>query len=841
MTDGALSGLTVLELGHFVAVPWCGRFFAGLGATVIKVEDPGTGDKARRAGPFPGDVPDPEKSGLFLYLNTNKKSVTLNLRMATGRDMFLDLVRRADVVLTGLRPEELAALNLDYRQLRAANPRVIHVAVTPFGWDGPWSNWKGNDFTSWHSGGVGYETPSGFVTDPEKHHPLKGPEYQADVTTGWTAASAGMVALQDRERTGEGQFVDVSAQEAVANMVRPAVGRLSFGGEQLPRVTTRGARYYRAKDGFVQIGLTSDGHWRNFVRMLGEPEWAQLEIFNDPSVRNQSEEIQVFIEEFTAQHTKRELFEMCQARHVPCFPFQTVEEILKSEQYDHRGFWSQVSHPVAGAYLYPGAGYRFSATPATIEQPAPLLGQHNEDVLGGMLGYSREMLRMLHESGITGPEARSAYSIPAPVLPAEPETSLSAGHDKVDSRSRLPLEGIRVIDFGLVLAVPHATQWLAVLGAEVIKVESKTHLDIHRTNPSITFMADRVSGPNRGSTFNSLHYGKKSCCINMATPEGRELARSLVADADVVTENFTTEVATRFGLTYDNLCEVKPDIILLSMSSMGRTGPLKDSVGFGPSNLAYSGLPVLTGYEGSKVPMFLGGTWPDFHIGTSMPALVLAALRHRSRTGQGQWIDISMCEMMSASIPQAILDFQMNGRLRKPQGNRDNMMAPHNVYRCAGNDQWVAITAETEEEWAAFCSAAGYPEWRSDPRFQDAYRRQQHIQELDALMTSWTRTLSPGVIANLLQEAGVPAAPCLNASGLVSNPQLLHRSFFVTPVHAELGARRVMGVPVRYGAVPEKRITGAPVLDQDDDYVYKELLHLSDGDVERLAAAKVLY
>jgi crotonobetainyl-CoA:carnitine CoA-transferase CaiB-like acyl-CoA transferase len=326
----------------------------------------------------------------------------------------------------------------------------------------------------------------------------------------------------------------------------------------------------------------------------------------------------------------------------------------------------------------------------------------------------------------------------------------------------------------------------------------------------------------------------------MTKEKGRELARRLIATADIVTENFTTPVTQRFGLTYEQLKQVKLDIILLSQSSMGRTGPLGNTVGWGPTDQAYSGLPMLTGYEGGT-PQSMGGTWPDYLIGVTGPFMMMAALHHRDRTGEGQFIDLSMCEVVTGMIPQAILDYQMNGRVRQPSGNKDPRMAPHDVYRCAGKDQWVAIAVETEEEWGAFCNAVGRPEWRADERFADAYARHRHEQELDALITQWTSERSPSEAAALLQAAGVAAGPVLDTMGIITNPQLRHRGFFVTPDHPEVGPREVMGIPVLFGAIPEKRIQPAPLFDEHNDYVFKELLGLSGTEIEQLIEERVIY
>ena len=837
MAQGALSDLRVLELGEFVSAPWCGKLLSGLGAEVIKVEPPG-GDKARRVGPFPGDIPHPEKSGLFLYLNTDKLSVTLDVTQPTGRRLFLELVREVDLVLDNHHPDDLRAWGLDYPHLQEVNPRVILTSITPFGWEGPWANYKGNDLVVFHTSGTGYETPFGYVTDPENEPPLKGAEYQTDMTAGWTAASATMMALRHQQQYGEGQLVDVSAQEAFANMLRRNIGFWTYAGVPWEGRLKRGPRGGLAcKDGYVSVVVTSDAHWENMKRMMGNPEWAESELFATSGGRwdHNTDALDPLMEEFFADYTKSELFEMCQRERVPLFPLNDAAEVLNSDQYEHRGFWEEVTHPLGGSYQYPGAPHLFSATPAKTQHPAPLLGQHNEEVFCNRLGYSTEDLRDLSLAGMVQVSGGNGHR-PAKSLVTLQKVSPQTGQ----AERPLPLEGVRVVDFGLIIGPPHATQWLAVMGAEVIKIESKRHPENPRSGKVMGGYADDIPGPNRSGGWNSLHYSKKTCSIDMTKEKGRELARRLIATGDIVVENFTTPTTQRFGLTYEELRQVKPDIILLSQSSMGRTGPLKDAVGWGPTNQAYAGLPVLTGYEGG-VPQAIGSSWPDFLMGSCLPFMMLAALHHRDRTGEGQSIDFSMSEAVTSMIPQAMLDYQMNGRLREPQGNRDPLMVPHSVYWCAGEDQWVAIAVETQGEWEAFCQGVGHPEWQADERFADAYTRHRHERELDELITEWTRERSPGEVTTWLQAAGVGAGPVLDTLGVFHNPQLRHRGFFVAPDHPEVGPREVMGVPGLYSAIPEKRIQPAPLFDQHNDYVFKEVLGLSGIEVERLIEEEVIY
>jgi len=250
--------------------------------------------------------------------------------------------------------------------------------------------------------------------------------------------------------------------------------------------------------------------------------------------------------------------------------------------------------------------------------------------------------------------------------------------------SRLPLEGVRIADFGWILAVPHATAWLGVMGAEVIKIESMRRLDLIRL---LGQPAGKPLDINGSGYFNSLNFGKKSLTLDLGHPKGVELAKELIRRSDVVTENFTVGNMAKWGLGYEDLCKLKPDLIMLSGTPLGQYGSESHCVGWGPHTQAYAGMCHLTGYPDGP-PSGLGGVWPDFMIGVVMAYAVMSALHYRRRTGKGQYIDLAMAEVVMSMLPEGFADYNLNGRDRGKRGNRDDVMVPHNVYRCAGDDQW---------------------------------------------------------------------------------------------------------------------------------------------------------
>lgn len=401
---------------------------------------------------------------------------------------------------------------------------------------------------------------------------------------------------------------------------------------------------------------------------------------------------------------------------------------------------------------------------------------------------------------------------------------------------RLPLDGVRVLDFTIVWAGPHVTEWLGVMGADVIKVESNLRPDLTRSNfrPSET-------GINLSAEFAALNYGKRSCTLNMTKQKARDLVKEIVKMCDVVTENFGGPVLNRWGLGYSDLKEVKPDIILYSGSGFGRTGPYKDIPAFAGIVEAFGGLVALNGYPGGEPSPMATRGYADMLAAQHGAFAILAALHHRSETGEGQHIDLSMTEVVAAFLPEAIMDFTMNGRVHVPQGNRDLVMAPHGCYRCRGDDEWVTIAVSSDEDWRALCEATGNPQWAEDGRFADILSRQRNGEELDVLIQEWTVNHSHYEVAELLQEAGVMAAPSLKVEEGLLDPQLTDRGFFKDIDHPGIGPIRLAGLPWRLNDVPPGLYIHCPDLGEHNEYVFKELLHLTDDEIAQLVEEEVIY
>jgi benzylsuccinate CoA-transferase BbsF subunit len=400
------------------------------------------------------------------------------------------------------------------------------------------------------------------------------------------------------------------------------------------------------------------------------------------------------------------------------------------------------------------------------------------------------------------------------------------------------LAGIRVVEFAIFAAGPVVGKYMAEHGAEVIRVESTRRPDGFRVH--YPPFKDNRPGLNRGGTFAIFNNDVLSVTLDLKNPRGMELAKALVAQADVVIENFTPGVLERLGLDYQALREVNPEIIMLSSCNQGQTGPRATQRGFGSQLTSMSGFTHLTGYGDGQPPMLLYGPYIDFIGGGYGLIAVLAALDFRRRTGQGQHIDLAQLETGLQFIIPALLDVQVNGRTLGPLGNRDPHAAPHGAYPCRGDDARCVIGVFDEAEWRALCEVAGHPEWAADPRFAILAARKAHEDELDRVIGEWTAGFTPQEVMTKLQAAGVQAGMVQTVDDLFSCPQLLHRGQWQALEHSELGSYEYEASPFLLSETPAEIRRSSPCLGEHNDYIFGELLGLSPDEIAQLKAEGVL-
>jgi len=396
-----LDGITVLEFGNLISAPFCAKILADLGAEVIKIEEPVCGDGTRKREPILQSDPSLEQSGLFLYLNMNKLGITLNPETATGKKIFNELLENSDVFVENNHPKKMKGLELSYKYVKHINPHIIMTSITPFGQTGPYRDYESCELVNAHMGGVGYISLREGNINKE---PIKLPANLFSFQAGLSAAAATLSSLFHQNASRLGEQLDVSEQESVIQNLNAATARYSYGNQIISR-TDVGAyapvAVLPCKDGYISAAFVEEPEWRRFVEVMGHPEWADNELFKDFTTRAKYwDALRPLILEWTMQYTVEEIYRRSQERGVPLGPVRTANQILKDKQMATRGFFIEIERQNTGKLMYPGVPYRFSEIQQEKPVGAPLLGQHNEEIYSGRLGYSKRDLMKFMEAGI---------------------------------------------------------------------------------------------------------------------------------------------------------------------------------------------------------------------------------------------------------------------------------------------------------------------------------------------------------------------------------------------------------------------------------------------------------
>ncbi|MGE0680780.1 MAG: CaiB/BaiF CoA transferase family protein [Candidatus Binatia bacterium] len=799
-----LEGVKVLELGHMVSAAYATKLMADLGAEVIKVEEP-TGDVSRQRGPFPGGIVDSEKSGLFLYLNTNKRGVTFDT--SQQEEELARLIAWADILVHNYPPTRMAELGINYDAFRQINPHLVMCSVTPFGLTGPHKDYKAYELNLTNGGGWAWLSPG--ASDQPDQPPLKAAGQQADFQSALCAATVSLAAYYRALETGVGEHIDLSVQSYTASFLEQNFIYYTYAERVASRLGRRQLYpwgIFQCRDGLIFLLNVEEDQWQRLVELMGNPEWASWEIFQDQLNRSRNyDALKIYLEEWMQNWNVEDLWRAGQARRICFAPVFTMTQMAKQEQLHARNFFTDVTHPRAGTLTHLGSPYRLENQWWKIRRPAPLLGEHNEEVLS---------------------------TLPKSTQHPTPSTQHSAPN------TRLPLEGVRVADFTWVWAGPYCAMHLAHLGAEVIKIESQGRMDITRRLP--IYPKGMKGGVNRSGLFNQWSLGKKSLLLNLDQPEGLALVKELIKKCDVVVDNFATGVMERLGLSYEELKKIKPDLIVASITGYGHTGPQKDYMGYGPAMAPLTGMSSMTGYADGP-PEEIGLSLGDPNGGINAATAICAALAARKRTGQGQCIDVSMWEAMTALVPEGWMEYAMNGAEVPRDGNHDRWMAPHNCFRCQGEDEWVSIACGSDKEWQALCQAIGQPQLATDSRFRTAKDRKMNEGELEQILTAWTMQYNKWEVTRLLQATGVAAFPSMNSRDLAEDPHLSERGFFAKLLHPEVGEKIHTGIPWTLTNAPNGVRSPAPLLGQHTDEIMRDVLGYTDQDIARLKEEKVLY
>lgn len=755
-----LSGLTLLEMGSRVAAPYLGKLFTDAGATVIKVESP-RGDPFRRWSASGAPVPAGEDGAWFRFLNAGKRSAIVDLESPSGRDRLFEMVECADAVIDDHDPAIATALGVGADHLREANRKVVVATLTAFGARGPWADRPANDFVlqalvgATDARGVPGEEPVGVGGD------------LGDFVVASLAAPAVLAITLGARASGRGVHVDVSQFEAMMlafQTYRPIYA--AFAPSYRPGRQIEIPSVEPAGDGLVGFCTITGQQWKDFCAMIGDPEMAEdddLASFDGRMRRR--EEVWSRIRAFTSERTVEDLVETAQAFRIPAGPIGTGDVVAQLDHFVERGVFVENPH----GFVQPRPPYQFSTTVLAPLRKAPRLGDVDH-------------------------------------VPEATETGPSLGEDP-----QRPLAGMRVLDLSAFWAGPFATNLFRVLGADLIKVESHTRLDGMRWAAGPI----PVEGPQWewSPVYHGANVGKKVVNLDLDTDRGRELLHRLIADADVVLENYSPRVVESWGVTWERVHRLNPRTIFIRVPAFGTAGPWRDRVGFAMTMEQVSGLANRTGHPDGP-PLVPKGP-VDTMAGMHAVFAALLALVDRERTGVGQLVELPLIEAALQAAAEQVVEHSANGVVLGRLGNRSPGAAPQGIYPTAGTDEWLAVSVETDEQWAALARVVGVERPDLD----------RHVDQdvIDAEIEAWSRA-RPGVkAAAQLCESGVPAGVCVHFNDAGDSAQHEFRNFFQWKDHPVAGRTPYPGYPFLVDGEHLDLGEPAPLLGQHNDDVFAAL------------------
>jgi crotonobetainyl-CoA:carnitine CoA-transferase CaiB-like acyl-CoA transferase len=798
-TPGLLDGYTALDLTDLKG-QLCGRLLADLGMEVIKVEPP-QGDPVRNYGASRVLEDNSSLSHTFAHLNANKKSVIIDLDDQGRHSEFLRLVENTDLVLESFSPGFLDSIGLGYQTLAEVNPRLVMCSITGFGQNGPNTRLAYTDIVVYAMSGLQY-----IAGDPLLP-PCKAPETQAYYFGSLFAALGAVAALYRRERTGRGDHVDVSMQETLATQ-ESTIRTYANEGQILRREGSRHgyvapAEMFPCKDGYVFL-YVSRRDWKDFLEIWTDhpAELDGAEWMDNGFRRAHAEHFTEGVAEFTSRFKKVELTRFLQSRGINCLPVNRPREFIAQDHIKERGLFVQVEHPGGAAVDYLSSPFMINGCRPQV-RPAPSPGEHQAKLIDSVAGNQ--------------------------IITEDPARGQLFYDDE------LPLSGMRVLSFDHVLAGPYGMTLLAELGAEVVKVESR-HGGL---DPMRYFGASQ--DPNLSPRFLEFNRNKLSITVNLKHPDGAAIIKELTRHCDAVMDNFSVRVMPNRGLDYEDLLQVRPDIVVLRMPGLGCTGPDRRYATVGTNITAFTGFTYLWNHPGHvDPPVGSQCVYPDFVSGVFSAVLITSAVLNRRRTANGAFIDLSQAEAAAYMIGPSLMAAIASAKDDDPLGNASPAEAPQGCYSCRGNDRWCVISVETEAQWQALARSLSRPDWLRDPRFSSLAARRQHREELDCEITAWTRDRDAFEVMDFLQDAGVPCGVVQTGEDLVSDPHLKERGFLVEQDNPRLGHLVLPGFPLKFTNHALKPDWKFPELGLDNAKVFGKLLGYSQERLAQLVRDRVL-
>ena len=845
---GNFAGVRVIEIADEQA-EYCGLALAGLGADVIKIEPPG-GSSTRSIGPFVDDIADPERSLYFWHYNRGKRSVVLDLEGdASARQRLLDLLAQADVLIESTPHGWLDSLGLGRAELHRRFPSLIVARMSPFGDDGPWAHFKGSDLVHLALGGpmmnCGYDPqPDGTYDLP----PIAPQMWHAYHIAGEQLVTMLIGALIHQQRTGHGQYLSCAIHEAVAKNTELDLMNWIMRRVPLWRQTCRHAGENVSLA--PSISHTKDGRWFTMT-LLGPRDRANLVPFlsrynmagdlgdgdgaGGSSARQipgsgASTEAATHAQEVVGRFIRKYAYASMPWREAQeagliCVPLRKAHENAADEHWRKRATFTEIDHPELKRSVTYVTSKWVSDVPWRVGRRAPLVGEDTDTVLDNL---------------VARPDR-----VPLTAAPQD------RGRRHPRRGTPMVLDGVRILDFTWFLASAGGTRFLAALGAESIKVEWNAHPDTRLgamapvggrdARRAATGPLPGVTDSDMGGQFNNKNPGKRGISLNVRHPRGLDIARRLVAISDIVAEGFSPGVLEGWGLGYDVLRSIKPDIIYAQQSGMGSAGTYGRFRAVGPVAAALAGTSEMSGLPSPAMPAGWGYSYLDWIGAYSFATSMLAALYRRDRTGLGQHIDASQCETGIFLTGVSVLDWSVNGREFSRYGNRSpyKRAAPHGAYPTTGVDRWLTIACFTDDEFDAIAKIARHPEWITDARFATLESRLANQDALDAAIADWTKAEDGYSLMHALQAAGVAAGVCQTAEDRCDHdPQLAALEWLTEVPGTKIGTWPVADIAVKMSATPAHAggtlDRGAPCYGEDNNYVLGELLGMDSRAIAEL-------
>lgn len=790
-----LDGYTVIDLSTGIAGAYCTKLLADGGAAVVKIESP-EGDPLRRWSASGATVPAGGDGALFSFLAGAKHSVVADLAGDADAQLVNRLLAFADAVVWSAGSKVAEHPDFTPNAIRFRHPHLTVTSITPFGLEGPWRDRAATEFTlqAW-SGGI-----VGLGRGEQERAPVFVGGQVGEYLAGVYASAATLASRWRRIDGGAGELLDLSMLETqILCLTYYPVSYFELLGRpwrNMRRPTIPGVA--QAKDGLVDLGCGTAQQWFDLCAMVGHPEW-----IDEESPLSITEQANIHAEElfsWLAETPVDEIRELASAFRIPNAPVANGANVTSFDQFVQRDSFAR--NPRDG-FRQPSHPYRLRPARLRAPQPAPRLGEQTEHYR-------------------------------AAPLPARPAPTGAA--------KALPLSGIRVLDMTTFWAGPYCTHSLALLGAEVIHVESTRRPDGTRMIAGIPITEDQWW--EKSPIFEALNTNKKGLTLDLQSPRGRELLRELIATCDVVVENFTPRVLDQIGLDFATVQSIRPDTVMVRMPGFGLEGPWRDNPAFAYVIESASGVSWLTGYPDRTPydPYSIG----DPNAGVHALNAILLALEHRRRTGEGVFVEAAMVDSALSIAAEQVIEYTAYGALLERAGNRGPTAAPQNLYLSADIDEfgrldsWVAIAVATDDQWDRLCRALGSPSWATDPKLFTESGRRTHHDAIDEQLAAWCGHRSRDDIVATLWDAGVPVAKVMQPHRQPELEQLAFRDFFEEVDHPVNGPARLSSVPMRFSAGPHKFHTEhAPLLGQHNHELLSGL-GLSDPEIAGLEADGVI-